>query len=520
MRRALFLVAVLAAESGCTAAFDGQGGASSTDTSVSAANASGTTTSTSTSSASTTGAGGGAPLNKTFRNAVNMGPDPFMAYHDGSYYLATTQGDAIRMWKAPTVGQLLVAEPTTVWQDDNPTRNQQVWAPSFHLFDGHWYVYYAASDGIDEHHRIHVVESEGADPLGPYHYKGRLAAPGAEEVWAIDQEILVHDGQLYVLWSGASGGAHNLLFVAPLSNPWTVSGPRVYLPSPGGCAEVREGPSILQRSGTTFLVYSTCDTGKPDYQLWMKSLPAGADPLAPGDWTEHPDAVLARNDAEGVYGPGHNGFFKSPDGSEDWMVYHAKNTSQYTYDYRTARIQRVTWNQDLPMFGPPPASGATLDVPAGDPGGGPYWINDDGTSSGDGTVTYDGDWVHYPACGTTCFWGDDHGSATPGATATFTFTGTQIALLSVHDAGNGIAAFSIDGGPETFGDLHLPIRQGELLDYVSPHLPFGRHTLVVRVTGDKSGASSGSAISVDRAEVYTHRAITRTARSSAPAPAR
>ncbi|NUO53505.1 MAG: family 43 glycosylhydrolase [Polyangiaceae bacterium] len=451
---------------------------------------------------STGGAGGGVPA-MTFRNAINMGPDPFMAYHDGSYYLATTQGDAVRMWKAPTVGQLLTAEPITVWQDPDPTHNQQVWAPSFHFIGGHWYVYYTGSDGIDDNHRIYVAESEGTDPLGPYHYKGRLAAPGAEEVWAIDQEILQQDSGLYLMWSGKSGPTYNLLFIAPLSDPWTVSGARVQLPAAGGCPEVREGPSILQRDGTTFMIYSTCDTGKPDYQLWMKSIPTSADPMIPDNWIQHPDPVLVRNDAEGVFGPGHNGFFKSPDGTEDWIVYHAKNTSQYTYEGRTTRIGKVSWNGGVPSFGAPPASGATLDVPSGDPGGGPYWINDNGDTSGLGGVTYQGAWTHYPRCGNQCFFGDDHGATEPGATATFTFTGTQIALLSVRDAGNGVAAFSIDGEPETFGDFYMGIRHGELVNYVSPHLEFGEHTLVVRVTGDKNAASSGVAISIDRAEVYT-----------------
>lgn len=450
------------------------------------------------------GEGGGEPANMTFRNAINMGPDPFMAHHAGNYYLATTQGDAVRMWKAPSVGQLLTAEPVTVWQDTNPTRNQQIWAPSFHLVDGHWYLYYTASDGIDDHHRIHVVESEGADPLGPYHYKGRLAAPGAEEVWAIDQELLIQDNGMYLMWSGKNGPTYNQLFIAPLSNPWTVSGSRVYLPAPGGCPEVREGPSILQRGGTTFMIYSACDTGKPDYQLWMKSIPKSADPLVAANWTQFSAPVLVRNDAEGVFGPGHNGFFKSPDGTEDWIVYHAKNTAQYTYEGRTTRIGKVDWVDGVPSFGPPPASGATLNVPAGDPGGGPYWINDDGIASGPASVIFQGAWTHYPQCGNQCFWGDDHGSTEAGATATFTFTGTQIALLSVRDAGNGIAAFSIDGQPETFGDLYTGLRHGELVSYVSPRLDHGEHTLVVRVTGEKNAASSGVAISIDRAEIYTH----------------
>jgi hypothetical protein len=237
----------------------------------------------------------------------------------------------------------------------------------------------------------------------------------------------------------------------------------------------------------------------------MKSIPTSANPLVAASWKQHPSPVLARDDGAGVFGPGSNGFFKSPDGTEDWLVYHAKNTAKYTYEARTTRAQRITWNADgTPSLGPPAAAGATQEVPAGDPGGGPYWINDTGTSSGPGSVVYSGSWTAYPQCGAQCFWGDDHGTSEPDATATFTFIGTQIALLSVQDAGNGIAAFSIDGGPEVNGDYFRSIRQGEQLVYVSPHLGYGTHTLRARVTGDKNPASSGGSISIDRAEVYTN----------------
>src|SRR5690606_25962663 len=148
-------------------------------------------------------------------------------------------------------------------------------------------------------------------------------------------------------------------------------------------------------------------------------------------------------------GPGHHSFFQSPDGTEDWIIYHAKTTAEYTYTDRTTRAQRISWNEDgSPDLGTPLALGATQDLPSGDPGPGAYWINDDGRSSGDGTVTYEGDWNSGTGCAAQCFWGDDHFSDQAGHTATFTFTGTRIALLSVRDTGNGIAAISIDGGPE------------------------------------------------------------------------
>lgn len=49
-----------------------------------------------------------------FQNPINPGPDPFMVFHDGNYHLTTTQGDAIRMWKAPTLAALKTAKPVAV----------------------------------------------------------------------------------------------------------------------------------------------------------------------------------------------------------------------------------------------------------------------------------------------------------------------------------------------------------------------------------------------------------------------
>ncbi|GAA3516475.1 family 43 glycosylhydrolase [Actinocatenispora rupis] len=444
-----------------------------------------------------------AAVSTTFRNPLNPGPDPFMTWYQGYYYLSTTQGDAIRIWKARSLNQLLAAPATTVWTDTDPSRNKQLWAPEFSLVDGHWYVYYTADDGVDDHHRLYVLESSGTDPLGPYHLKAKLVPPGLDQ-WAIDPSLLRLGGRLYLGFSSIAAAGHNSLYLAPMSDPWTVSGPAVYLPA-AGCASdtVREAPEFLHHGSTTYLVYSSCDTGKPDYQLWMKSLSDGKDPMVASNWVQHDGPVFGRNDSTGVYGPGHNGFFTSPDGSQTWIVYGAKNTANYTYEGRTTRAQRITFRADgSPDFGVPLAAGATQALPSGDPGSTQYWINDDNRSSGTGSVTYAGAWSSGSGCGTQCFWGDDHWTGNAGDTATFTFTGTRIALLSVRDTNYGLAAVSVDGGAETTIDLYSANRTGEQLNYLSPALSPGTHTLRVRNTGQRNASSTGTLVEIDRAEVY------------------
>jgi hypothetical protein len=69
-----------------------------------------------------------------------------------------------------------------------------------------------------------------------------------------------------------------------------------------------------------------------------------------------------------VYGPGHNGFFQSPNGAESWIVYHANSSaSGGCGNGRTTRAQRFSWNSDnTPNLGTPVRTGASLAAPAGE----------------------------------------------------------------------------------------------------------------------------------------------------------
>lgn len=450
----------------------------------------------------TAAAGGGHgkphPHATGFRNPLNGGPDPFMTTYQGNYYLSTTQGDAIRIWKAPSIGQLLTSPAHEVWKDTDGSRNQEMWAPEFYLINGHWYLYYTADDGTDAHHRLYVVESDGADPLGPYHFKAKLAVNNDQ--WAIDPSLMQRDGKLWIGFSSVAPQGHNSLFMAPLSDPWTVSGPSMYMPADGCPSDgVREAPEFLHHGNRTWLAYSSCDTGKPDYQLWMKSLDDGKDPMVAGNWVQHPGAVFTRNDDTGVFGPGHHTFFSSPDGKETWIAYGAKNTASYTYDWRTTRAQRIGFAADgTPDFGRPVDPSATQQLPSGDPGSVQSVVND-----ADGAVQYTGNgWQSGNKCGPTCLNGDDHWNSSTDGAATITFTGTQIALLGVRDHDYGIAGISVDGGPEAMVDLYSAIRAGQLPNWISPKLSAGRHTVKIRVTGQKNPASAGTVVEVDRAEIY------------------
>jgi GH43 family beta-xylosidase len=56
---------------------------------------------------------------------------------------------------------------------------------------------------------------------------------------------------------------------------------------------------------------------------------------------------------------------KSPDGTEDWIIYHAAKHSGAGWD-RNLRAQKFTWQADgSPDFGTPVSAGVPLTVPSG-----------------------------------------------------------------------------------------------------------------------------------------------------------
>jgi GH43 family beta-xylosidase len=97
----------------------------------------------------------------------------------------------------------------------------------------------------------------------------------------------------------------------------------------------------------------------------------GGDVTNPKSWTKSPAPVFSRYSGPdgNVYGPGHNGFFTSPDGKENWIVYHGKETSEYTYSGRSTRAQKFGWRADgTPDFGRPVPRGVPLPPPSGERG--------------------------------------------------------------------------------------------------------------------------------------------------------
>jgi GH43 family beta-xylosidase len=319
---------------------------------------------------------------KVFTNPIQEGADPWVIKRGKYYYSCGSARGGIYVTKSEKLTDL--GERKTVWLSPAQGWNQSnIWAPEIHFFNGKWYIYYAAAKQPGSpfvYQRSGVLESETDDPFGSYIDKGMLYTGDdiqdpASVKWAIDLTPMQLNGQLYALWSGweenrDTDKTKQHLYIARMSNPWTISSNRVKLSSPvepwetGGELDLQEGPQVLKNRDRVFIIYSTRESWLKEYRLGQLALTDSLkDPMQPGNWVKSGPVFQGTDQVHGV---GHCSFTKSPDGAEDWIFYHAKKSATPGWD-RDIRLQPFTWYADgSPDFGTPIPAGVPVQVPSGE----------------------------------------------------------------------------------------------------------------------------------------------------------
>lgn len=288
-----------------------------------------------------------------FKNPlVNFGADPYVIYQDGYYYYIRVNHDtSIWVSKSQELNRIGQVEPKQVYTPSEGEPSVELWAPEIHFIDGKWYIYYTAGGGAD--HRMYVLESNTSDAQGQYTFKGQLT-PDTDK-WAIDQTVLEYNGELYAVWSGWEGDVNvdQRIYIAKMENPWTISGDRVELSKPeyswekqGGSPAINEGPQIaVSPGGTVNIVYSASGSWSDYYCLGCLTLKNDADPMQKDSWMKVDQPIFQKNNST-TYSTGHACFTTSPDGTENYLVYHATRTAGDGWNGRGVRTQRVYWNED------------------------------------------------------------------------------------------------------------------------------------------------------------------------------
>lgn len=302
--------------------------------------------------------------------------DPYIYKHTDGYYYFTASVPAynlIEIRRAKTINGLAHAMPRTVWRKhDHGEMSQLIWAPEIHYINDKWYIYFAATDttALDKlgmfTHRMYCIACDSADPMvgeEVWHEKGQIITD--KDTFSLDATTFTHNDKLYYVWAQkdkAIAGNSNL-YIAEMSNPWTLKTKPVMLSKPEFDWEtqifsVNEGPAVLQRNGKIFITFSGSATDE-NYAMGMLWIDENDDVLDANKWHKLDHAIFQSDMANGLYGPGHNSFTVAEDGETDLLVYHVRNyldiKGDPLYDpNRHTMVQPFTWDDEgFPTFGKP-----------------------------------------------------------------------------------------------------------------------------------------------------------------------
>lgn len=297
------------------------------------------------------------------------GADPWVIFRNGVYYYCFSRDGAVWISSSRSLLDVFAATPVEAWRPEKGHAwSEELWAPELHWLEGAWWIYVAADDGDNHHHRMQALCRRDASPVGMFERVGTLALP--DDKWAIDGTALVVDGQLYHVWSGWPGDENvtQNTYLCRMADPATPIGPRALISKPeldwelrGGNPSINEGATALYHDGRTFIVYSASGSWSDFYCLGLLEL-VGSDPMDPASWKKHARPVF--ESGNGAIAPGHASFTTSKDGAEHWIVYHTARHAGAGWD-RVVNLQRFSFDKGsgLPVFGAPAKPGDPLEAP-------------------------------------------------------------------------------------------------------------------------------------------------------------
>lgn len=205
------------------------------------------------------------------------GEDPWVISHEANLYYCTVDRAKrkILVSKFTSLTDMANAPLIEVWPCHQLTSHfVEIWSPELQFIDGKFYIYFALYVGNNASERMYVLEATSNNPQGEYAFKGKLEIP--TDRWAIDGSVLVTDqDEKYFIWSGWNAfiNTNQNIYIAKMSNPWTIASDRVCISMPQyewekqGYPHVNEGPQALVKNGRVFIIYSASGSWTNDYCL-------------------------------------------------------------------------------------------------------------------------------------------------------------------------------------------------------------------------------------------------------------
>lgn len=295
------------------------------------------------------------------------GADPWILQKDGVYYYTKTTGNNITVFRSNQFSTVAWQEEKVIYTPDSNLQN--LWAPEIHYLDDCWYVYFAANTPDESMHKMYILKNSNKDPfVGEWTCK---PVAGMDDKFAIDGTVFETQTGRYFIWSGWEGyeNIRQDLYIAKMISPEQIENQKILLSKPQynwekvGNPLVNEAPQVIIKDNTVNLVYSASGSWTDSYCLGLITANITDDLTNSENWQKHDKPIM--QSANGIYGTGHNGFAKSPDGSQDYIIYHAARWQGSGWN-RSVRIQPIYFDNKGQIKSIEPIATEQL-LPSGEP---------------------------------------------------------------------------------------------------------------------------------------------------------
>lgn len=247
--------------------------------------------------------------------------DPFVLYHGGKYYAYGTRVNGfevyiskdLKQWKRNDIKAL---SPENSWG------TRWYWAPEVYYVKSKnlFYMFYS----VDEH----ICVATAISPEGPFVQS--IKKPIVENEKGIDTSLFIDDdGTAYLYYVRFTSG--NVIWVAEMNDDLQSIKTEtltkcISVESPWEKIQgtIAEGPSLLKRGSTYYLIYSANHYESQDYAVGYAT---SSSPKGP--WKKYTGNPILRRDkpaASGLVGTGHGAPFICADGSYKY-IYHAHGST-------------------------------------------------------------------------------------------------------------------------------------------------------------------------------------------------
>lgn len=251
--------------------------------------------------------------------------DPFVLYYGGKYYAYGTRVNGFEVYISEDLKQWKRNE-TKALSPENSWGTRWYWAPEVYYVKSKklFYMFYS----VDEH----ICAAISTSPEGPFMQREKKPIVADEK--DIDTSFFVDDdGTPYLYYVRFTDG--NVIWVAEMNDDLT----SIKKETLTKCisvtdswekkqAKVTEGPSLLKKGNTYYLIYSANHYESKDYAVGYATANSPK-----GPWAKYSGNPILRRDKEaaksvGLVGTGHGAPFVCADGGYKYIFHaHASETS-------------------------------------------------------------------------------------------------------------------------------------------------------------------------------------------------